>query len=490
MKNILTAAQTRDADQHSIQHEPIASIDLMERASQAFVTHFIQLVPDKTSRILVCCGTGNNGGDGLAIARLLQQRCYDSIEVWIARYTDKESADFSRNLSRLPHMPVTELYPNHELPEITAPVVIDALLGSGLNRPLTTNWQLLANHINRAKKNVIAVDIPTGLPAEGPFSAEDTIIYAEDVVTFQRPKLSFFFPESANAVGKFHVVSIGLDEKYIQEMPCDFKLIDIHAICKLYRKRKAFSHKGTYGHALLIAGDESTMGAAILSSGASLYSGTGLTTACIPNSGLTALNAAYPEIMYTPWEDVKKNWQKFNAIGVGPGLGKMRIVLTQLLEYDAKPLVLDADALTLLAENRLLLDNLPAHTVLTPHMKEFDRLFGEHPNWWERVQTARKKAKELQIVIILKNQYSFITLPDGMVLINPSGNPAMASGGMGDVLTGMVTSFLAQGYTAEEAAVLGCYIHGAAGDALAARGMAVIPARVLLQKIPEIIGNL
>lgn len=486
MKNIVTAAQTRDADRHTIETEPILSVDLMERAANAFVTRFMQLYPDRNTSILVCCGTGNNGGDGLAVARLLQENGYDAISVWIARFSDRQSDDFTINLNRLSRtpIPVTHCYPEEAWPPINQSVVIDALLGSGLNKPLTGAWLKLIHHIHAARPRVVAVDIPTGLPADGiPDNGE--ALHADEVITFQRPKRSFFFPESGALLDRFHVVDIGLDESFIEQLPSEFCLIEAADAIRLLRPRPQFSHKGSYGHALVIAGDTHTMGAALLCSGASLYSGAGLTTACIPASGLTALNSRYPEVMYCPDDRLDVIWEKIDAVAIGPGLGDRSALFRSCLRLPDKPLVLDADALTLLAQHRELAECIPPNTILTPHMKEFDRLFGQHSSWWVRVQTARQQAQQRQWIIILKNRYTFITLPDGRILINPTGNPAMASGGMGDVLTGILAAFLAQGYPPEDASVLACYLHGAAGDQMAAMGWAVIPATQLITQLPS-----
>ncbi len=493
MKTIITAAQTREADRHTIETTPIASIDLMEAASLAFVNVFTQLYPDPNTHILVCCGTGNNGGDGLAIARLLQARNYDAITVWIARFSTHESDDFAANLARLHNtpIPISEFLPGDELPPIDQAVIIDALLGSGLNKPLQADWLRMAQHIDQADKQVVAVDIPTGLRSDGTVPETEYALRAYDVISFQRPKLSFFFPESANAMDRFHVVDIGLDEAFIERLPSDFKLVEYEDIQRLYRQRRPFSHKGTYGHALILAGDTQTLGAALLACSASLYSGAGLTTACIPPTGLTALNTYLPEVMYCAAEDLPTAWAKFDAIGIGPGLGGRTNALIHCLTYAPKPLVIDADALSFLAQHPTWIDQLPPQTILTPHMKEFDRLFGPHDRWWDRVQTAKRKAQSHQLIIVLKNQYTFIALPDGQIRVNPTGNPAMASGGMGDVLTGMLTAFLAQGYAPQDAAVLACYLHGAAGDLLTdTQGMAIIPAGRLVREIPSAIGNL
>lgn len=493
MKTIITAAQTQEADRYTIETTPIASIDLMENASLAFVSVFMQLFPDKNTHVLICCGTGNNGGDGLAIARLLQEHSYDAVAVWVARFGGSESDEFATNISRLYNTPIliTEFFPGDELPAIHQSIVIDALLGSGLNKPLQGDWLRMVEHINRAGKPIVAIDIPTGLRADGMLPSSEPTIQAQHTISFQRPKLSFFFPESAKSVGQFHVVDIGLNEAFIEKLPSDFKLIESSDIQQLYRHREPFTHKGSYGHALIIAGDTQTMGAALLACEACLYSGAGLTTVFIPETGLTALNTRLPEVMYCGMDELPKMWKRADAIGIGPGLGQRASWLIDTVTHTDKPMVIDADALNFLSQNKKLLDRLPKHSILTPHVKEFDRLFGAHDSWWDRVQTAKKQAIAHQLIILLKNQYTFIALPDGDLLVNPTGNPAMASGGMGDVLTGMLTAFLAQGYPPYNAAILACYVHGAAGDQLASEaGLAVIPAGQLVQAIPSVLGNL
>lgn len=493
MKTVITAAQTREADKHTIETAPIASIDLMENASRAFVGIFMRLYPDKKTDVLICCGTGNNGGDGLAIARMLQEQNYGAVAVWVARFGADESDDFATNAARLykTPVPITEFFPGDEFPAIHQHVVIDALLGSGLNKPLEGDWLRMAKHINESEKPVVAVDIPTGLRADGILSPLEYSVRARHVISFQRPKLSFFFPESAKAIGHFQAVDIGLDEAFIENLPSEFKLIEASDVLQRYRHREPFSHKGTYGHALIVAGDTQTFGAALLACGACLYSGAGLTSACIPETGLTALNTRLPEVMYCAQDELPTMWDRFDAIGIGPGLGQRLSLLEDCVTHTDTPLVVDADALNFLSQKKGLMDKLPKQSILTPHMKEFDRLFGSHSRWWDRVQTAREQARALQLIILLKNQYTFIALPDGNLLINPTGNPAMASGGMGDVLTGMLTSFLAQGYPPPDAALLACYLHGAAGNRLAADAkMSVVPAGRLIEAIPSTLGYL
>lgn len=487
MQNLLNAAQTREVDAYTIQNQPIASVDLMEQAAMAFVDTFIAEFSDRKQSIWVLCGQGNNGGDGLAITRLLIHLGYSNLHVFLSNFSEKSSSDYQQNLERLREVK-HQLYIFTDISTLNIAkddIVIDALLGSGLNKPLAGKYEVLATVVNRAKAGVVAVDVPTGFNCEGEIAQNYTGIFADLAITFQRPKINFFFPESKKAIRRFKVVPIGLDEQYIENLPSQWKLIAETDIKNILKPRENFSHKGTYGHVLIVAGNTETMGAALLASSAALHAGVGLVTACIPQSGLTALNVSLPEVMFLDRGQLEKSdFAKYQSIAVGPGLGigeRQKQQLDVLLN-NGKPLVLDADALNILSENKEILHKIPAQSIITPHVKEFDRLFGNHANWWDRVATAKTKAKELQIVIVLKNQYTFVCLPTGDVCINPTGNPAMAQGGMGDVLTGVITAFLAQGYSAEEAAVLGVYLHGLTGDLLA-QDCAVVNASALAKNL-------
>lgn len=494
MKNLLSAAQMREADAYTIRQQGIPSVDLMERAAKAFVQVFVREVPEKDTSIAVICGTGNNGGDGLAIARLLVHEGYGGCEVFLASFSAKQSDDYLINLSRLREtkIAVTQLDKVDLLGQSKATVIVDAILGSGLNKPLTGDFLALATLVNQLNRKVIAVDVPTGFYAEGQLSHYNGI-KAELVIAFQQPKLNFFFPESVHALARFEVADIGLDQGFIARQSSRWKLTEQADIAGLLVPRQNFSHKGTYGHALLLAGNETTMGAALLAAGASLHSGAGLTTVCLPPSGLIALNAALPEVMALPRTiDLSIDvFDQFEAIAIGPGLGtetENERLLEQVIGLK-RPLVIDADALNLLAKRQDILAELSPGSILTPHLKEFDRLFGQHENWWSRVATASEEAQQRKIVIVLKNQYTFVCLPDGEIHLNPTGNPAMASGGMGDVLTGILAALLAQGYTAADAAVLGVYLHGAAGDQLAKK-RATISASQLTLQIPKTIKQI
>jgi hydroxyethylthiazole kinase-like uncharacterized protein yjeF len=499
MVPLLNASQIRDADAHTIAHEPISSIDLMERASKAFVSWFINHFPDKQQSISVYCGTGNNGGDGLAIARLLFEHTYTQMEVKVVRFSDKETADFSENMKRLEETPVTCLAVTNEMPipAENADIIIDAMLGSGLNKPLSGKYQELVDHLNQLHKTVVAVDVPTGFYSDGEIDTEATVLKADLVITFQQPKINFLLPESGSYIDCWEAVNIGLDDNFIASLNLPYQLVQEKDIKAMLKPRTRFSHKGTYGHALLIAGQEKTMGAALLSSSACVYAGAGLTTACIPQSGLTALNSYQAEVMAIvrqKGEMPEMELDKFSVIAIGPGLGKdddVLAMLTEIIAHYDKPLVIDADALNLLSENPELLQKLPAGSILTPHMKEFDRLFGAHANWWQRLQTIRQKARELNICIVLKNAYTIIGTPDGMLYFNPTSNAAMAVGGMGDVLTGIITALFTQKYTPREACILGCYLHGKAGDELALpnRLHVVLPGQVAAH-IPATVARL
>lgn len=475
MLPLLTAKQIREADAYTITNEPITSINLMERASKAFVGWFINHFPDKKLAISVYCGTGNNGGDGLVVARMLHEHQYKKLNVVIARFSENSTADFDANLEKLRQnsLSLTEIKNGVDLPKEDSYIIIDALLGSGLNKPLAGEYKKLATCINNLNKTVVAIDVPTGFFSDGEVEPGAIVIKADLVITFQQPKINFLLPESAPYIKCWEAVNIGIDEGYTQSLNSPYQFIEEKDIKRLLRPRHRFSNKGTYGHALIITGQPETMGAALLSASACAYAGAGLTTACVPESGLTALNCYLPEVMAI----VRKTkslpeikWDQFSAIGIGPGLGKNKAaldLLTAVFTNYNHPAVIDADALNLLALHPQLFKKIAPGSILTPHMKEFDRLFGKHDNWWQRLQKSIQKAKEHNICIVLKNDYTIIATPDGKAYFNSTGNPAMATGGMGDVLTGIITSLLAQKYSPEEACIAGVYIHGKTGDELA-----------------------
>jgi ADP-dependent NAD(P)H-hydrate dehydratase / NAD(P)H-hydrate epimerase len=490
MLPLLTSAQIHEADKYTIEHELVSSIDLMERASKAFVGWFVNRFADRGQSISVYCGTGNNGGDGLAIARILFEHGYKYINVKIKRFSDKATDDFNINFERLPKsIHQTELKSGDAIPSEESDIIIDAMLGSGINKPLTGDYERLVKHLNDLHKTVVAVDVPTGFFTEGEIKPDATALKADLVITFQQPKINFLLPEAGPYIKCWEAVNIGINEKFICSQDSPYQFVQEKDIKKMLKPRHRFSNKGSYGHALVVAGQAKTMGAALLSASACALAGCGLTTACVPESGLVALNSYMAEIMAVirQGNDLPEiGWDKFSSMGIGPGLGddeNTLALLTYLFTNYKKPVVIDADALNVLSAHKQLWDLIPEGSVLTPHMKEFDRLFGEHVNWWQRLQTAIAKAKELKLCIVLKNDYTITATPDGKAYFNSTSNSAMASGGMGDVLTGIITGLIAQNYSPEDACIIGNYIHGKAGDELALpnRMNVVLPSKLAAQ---------
>ncbi len=464
---ILSAEQIRQWDAYTIAHEPIASIDLMERASREFALWIMQRFPPKAHSIYLVCGVGNNGGDGLAVARLLQSFDYD-ITVIYCLTSHVCSEDNQINHQRLDNIPIVELAENAPFPDVEEDsLLIDALFGVGLNRPITGYWGDWINHLNQQSCIRVAIDIPSGLFADK--SSEGNIWKADFTVSFQTPKLAFFFVENQEFIGEWEVLSIGLSPEFYVETP--FYTID-KSVGQRLKKRKKHDHKGTFGHALMVAGSYGKMGAAILATKAVLCSGAGLVSAHLPACGYEIMQTAFPEAM-TQIDDNERIITKIalsgnhKAVGIGPGIGTAYATikaLEALLQQTTIPLVLDADALNILAQQPDLLANIPAGSILTPHPKEFERLFGSSKDDFERNQLQRTKAKEWGIYLILKGAYTAVATPQGDCFFNTTGNPGMGTAGMGDVLTGILVGLLAQGYTPLEASLLGVYLHGLAGD--------------------------
>ncbi|MCE7066795.1 NAD(P)H-hydrate dehydratase [Dyadobacter sp. CY326] len=469
---ILNVNQTRQLDAYTIENEPISSLDLMERASNAFLRWFCnQFV--HTRPVAIFCGKGNNGGDGLAVARLLKVGGYN-VSVFIIEYSNNASEDFQGNLTRLKqHLEPTSIASADQLPELSENVIcIDALLGSGLTRPADGLLAQVIGYLNALPNKMVSIDIASGLYTDKANETTDAIIEPNFTVSFQLPKLAFLMPQNAKFVGAWHLVDIGLNEKFIHDVETPFYYTDKRAAEKLIKPRDKFAHKGTFGHALLIAGSYGKMGAAVLSGKACLRSGVGLLTMHIPSCGYDIIQISVPEAMAVTDTNHKHiselpDLESYSAIGIGPGLGKDSetvLVIEQLLATTQSPLIIDADALNILSENRHLLDKLPENTILTPHPKEFQRLAGESKNEFERLQISIDFARKYKVIICLKGANTAVILPNGEVHFNSTGNPGMATGGTGDVLTGIITSLLAQKYPPYEAAILGVYQHGLAGD--------------------------
>lgn len=470
---ILNAAQIRSWDQFTIERKPISSIDLMETAAMAFCQQFQLWYPRADQNILIFCGPGNNGGDGLAVARILHFAGY-TVEVVICTIGDQTSLDFKKNLARLPQQDTIQVYhlnPQDDL-QILPPLglVIDAIFGSGLNRPIQGYWAGLIAWINERSKTIVSIDIPSGLPSD---SIQDgPTIMAKQTIGFQVPKLAYFLPENGEFVGQWTLVDIGLHPAYVEQELSAYRYSSLEMVKELLQIRKTFDHKGTHGHGLLIAGSYGMMGAAQLAAKAGLRSGLGLLSLQVPNLGYDILQISVPEAMVLADPNPKAISQIppldiYQGIGIGPGLGQAietQKALWQLLEKTTKPLVIDADALNILAKNKEQLKTLPKNSILTPHPGEFRRLFGKSPDSKSEIQRLQQMAVELEVVIILKGAFTRIASPEGIVYFNATGNPGMATGGSGDILTGILTGLMAQGYPAVHAALLGVWLHGKAGD--------------------------
>lgn len=492
MLKILTTSQIKALDAYTIQHEPIASIELMERACSAF-TSWLTAKFHTYRAIGVVCGTGNNGGDGLGIARLLNEQGYD-VKVWIVKGSMSESEDFKTNLGRIRgKIPAFEIVSESDQNLFSdRSILIDAIFGSGLSRPVDGIYSQAIRCMNKTNVIRIAVDMPSGLMADKP--SEGEIVRADHTVTFQLPKLSFLFPQNSSYVGTWHIVDIGLDRNFIADAGSNYSLLEQADINALLKPRSKFDHKGSFGHALLIAGSYGKMGAAVLGARSALRSGAGLLTVHVPQSGYEIMQTSVPEAMASVDENEKvlssfPDIKAFSAIGIGPGIGQDKKTINAfkaLLEISAMPLVIDADALNILGSNRELLHMLPKNSILTPHPKEFERLVGSWENDFERLKKQTDFSVKTGTNVLLKGAHSSISTPEGKVYFNNTGNPGMATGGSGDVLTGVIVGLLAQGYSGLESALIGCWVHGLAGDRAAAHfGQISMTASDITDYLPD-----
>jgi ADP-dependent NAD(P)H-hydrate dehydratase / NAD(P)H-hydrate epimerase len=470
--NILDAEKTRLADAHTIANEPIASIDLMERASASFTEAFCRNYGSE-NKIAVVCGTGNNGSDGLAISRILLSKGH-LVDPFVIQLKEGGSEDFETNLSRIePLSSYKIISASHDIPVFGQyNVIIDAVFGSGLTRKVTGLYAEVISAINSSTADVVAVDIPSGLFVDQPSEVEAAIIKANATISFQVPKLSFFMPENYQYVGRWQVIDIGLDQDFIDQQESDFSTIEHDEVEKLLPLRSKFSHKGSFGHGQLCGGSYGKMGAITLAAEAFLRSGAGLLTVTIPTSGTNIMQTKVPEAMVLE-QPGEKELSDFNisakatAIGVGPGLGQAKETVKafgDFLRDNTKPLVLDADALNIISSNQELLSLLPSDTIITPHLKEFDRLAGSSNDQWQRLAKAREFSRQYQLITVLKGAHTAVINKDGKVKFNTTGNPGMATAGSGDVLLGIITSLRTQGLSGIDAAVASTYIHGRAGD--------------------------
>ena len=501
---ILSSVQIREADAYTIKHEPIKSIDLMERAGTLCFEWLYNAAPnlfpetiteEKDWVFYVVCGVGNNGGDGLVIARLLQRNGYNA-EVVVVEVSEKHSKDFTANYDKLGKGKKSVSHIRKTKDVIDFPddaVIIDCIFGTGLNRPVEGIALEVVEKINACHSTVVSIDMPSGLyDGDNSKNNEKGIVRSDYILTFQVPKLSFFLAENAPVVGQIEILDIGLHRDFMASVVADYHYFTSDEAAVMRRPRPLFSHKGTYGHALIIGGAYGKWGAAILAAKACMRSGAGLVTSHIGKAGADLILQAMPEIMISADESETKftklpDLSPYSAIGVGPGIGKAEetIRALKLLIQEAKvPLVLDADALNILSDNPTWLAFLPKGSILTPHPGEFARLAGDKLSHFDSIEKQRELSRKHGIYILLKGAHSSLSFPDGRVLINSTGNPGMASGGMGDALTGIITGLLASGYNPLEAAALAMFVHGKAGDlALEKQSVESLVASDLIENI-------
>ncbi len=488
------AIDVKILDEATCSAQKITSYQLMERAAGRAAQAIMQLYPHHDTRIMVLAGPGNNGGDALVVVRRLYEAGYP-VTAYLYDPNGQPSADCLEAMNLVPRGVLNRVSARTELPELEAgDVIVDGLLGSGLNRPLRDGFAYLVQWINQSPAQVVSLDIPTGLNM-GRFVPEETpaVVQATHTLTFGHPKLTFFLPECADYLGRWQVLDIGLVAPSADlALSTPYRRLTREALRPLYRPRARFSHKGTYGHAALVAGSRGMMGAAVLAARACLRAGVGLLTAYVPDCGYTVMQTAVPEAKCVPVGS--EALQRFalpeghNAIGIGPGLGTARdtaLMLRYLLESASRPMVLDADALNLLASHPDWWKLLPPQTILTPHPKEADRLLAsayqagllhgsvsaspeamKHNSSYQRMERMRALAREARLIVVLKGAYTSVILPTGQQWVNTEyGHAGMAVGGTGDTLTGIILALLAAQYAPRDAAMLGVYLHSVAADA-------------------------
>ena len=477
---ILTGAQIHELDKYTIEHEPIASVDLMERAAKA-LTAAIAEEWTKLTPVVVFAGPGNNGGDALAVARMLADRGF-RVKVYLFNVHDHLSEDCTANKQRLEkdsRVAFTEVTTNFDPPKLSADtLIVDGLFGSGLNKPLAGGFASLVRYINASPCKVVSIDLPSGLMAEdNTFNDMQNVMRADLTLTLQQKKLSMMLADNQPFIGRLRVLNIRLSQEFIQTTGSLFTIAEEADVRRLLRPRPDFANKGTMGNALLIAGSYGMSGAAVLAARACLRAGVGKVTVHTPRRNYDIMQISVPEaVMQIDCDDylftTSVSADEFDAVGIGPGLGRDESTAIALIDQVRKtmcPLVLDADALNILGNHASWMQQLPKGIVMTPHPREFDRMVGMPcDNDFDRLQKARDMARRLEGYIVLKGHYTAICMPDGRVLFNSTGNSGMATAGSGDVLTGILTALLSRGYSRQDACVLGVYLHGLAGD-IAAR---------------------
>ena len=495
---IFTAAQIHELDKYTIENEPIESIDLMERAAKA-LTRAIMDEYSSLMPVIVFAGPGNNGGDALAVARMLAENNY-TVTVYLFNVNGKLSNDCAVNKVRLMDnrrvknfIEVRQEFDPPVLEE--GMLIIDGIFGSGLNKPLAGGFASLVKYINSSAATVVSIDVPSGLMTEdNTYNVRANIIHADLTLTLQHVKLAFLFKENQPYVGRLKVLDIRLSKEGIQKLDANYTMLEENDVRQMIQPRSAFAHKGDMGHALLIAGSYGMGGAAVLAAKACLRAGCGKLTVHSPKKNNMVLQMSVPEaIIQLDREETTFSepidTEEYHVVGIGPGLGtseQTAIAMISQIRRSQCPIVADADALNMLGTHRSWMQQLPKGMILTPHPKELDRMEGNCADSYERLVKASNLAERIQGYVILKGHYSALCMPDGHVIFNSTGNAGMATAGSGDVLTGIITGLLARGYKQAEACLLGMYLHGLAGDIAAKElGEESLIASDLIQYLPK-----
>ena len=494
---ILTSTQFKEWDKYTIEHEPVSSVDLMERAAET-ITRELKRRWNTATRFIVFAGPGNNGGDALAVSRLLCQAGY-KVQVFLFNTTGRLSNDCLANKKRLEQLTgvdFNEVSSQFAFPPTTSQeVILDGLFGTGLNKPLSGGYANLTQRINAAHATKVSIDIPSGLMGEdNSHNAPQNIVHADLTLTIGLPKLAFFFAENQKFIGEVKVLDIGLHPDGLKAIDSSITVIEPDDIRKLLKPRNPFAHKGTMGHALLVSGQYGMAGATVLAARACLRSGVGKLTIHTPDINNNILQCCVPEAILS--HDLSDIWvtrpiptYDYNALGIGPGLGtheETAYALHTFIRNHPGEIVLDADALNILGHHPEWMTEIPQDAILTPHPKELETLTGPCADSYERLSKARELAIKMQFYIIIKGHYSMICTPTGRIVINPTGNAGMATAGSGDVLTGILTALLARGYSSAEACRLGVYLHGTAGDIACGRlGEESMTASDIINALPK-----
>ena len=490
---ILNRSQIYKADAQTLTAQKISSTDLMERAATKAFDWLHQRLQGNPVNIHVFCGTGNNGGDGLVLARHLVEHGYHVV-VYVVKYSERRSADFLTNLKRLKARKVWPEYLDEgsPLPEIHPDaLIVDSVFGIGLNRPPQPWVGALFEHLNASKAFILSIDMPSGMYLDRVPEDLGKVVHASHILTFQVPKLVFFLPQTGAVIRQWEALDIGLDAAYMDSITSRYELIDPALLRSWYRPRSKFDHKGTFGHALILGGSHGKIGAVALASRAALLCGSGLVTACVPGCGYIPLQTGLPEIMVRTTEDMEEHLElpevpEGQTAGIGMGLGTgagVQKAFLAWLKIQKQPVLLDADALNILSLNPKALKHIPEESILTPHPGELKRLIGAWKDDFDKLRIARAFAKKWNCILLIKGAHT-IVLGKDRGYINLTGNPGMATGGSGDVLSGMITGLRATGYPPLQAALLGVYLHGRAGDLrVAETGVEALTASDILSGI-------